>query len=147
MPKESKDGKKKPWMKNTQNIEIIYFYCFPNQNFYPLCQFLACPEEEQKIPILGLVKSTHQWEQSQPIHCDAIRSEYLLILCRLTSLLTLVVCSRMVRYTVYRLKIVVFSEIAIEYPYLDDIYFALISLDFKFIFKTPTPLNWDQPSS
>ena len=30
------------------------------------------------------------------------------------------------------------SAIAIKYAYLDEIYFALISLNFKFIFKTTT---------
>ena len=33
------------------------------------------------------------------------------------------------------------SAIAIKYPYLDEIYFVLISLNFIFIFKTTIPLN------
>ena len=75
----------------------------------------------------------------QYIQCDAIRSEYFLILCRLISLLTLVVCLRMVLRISFENN--TSSAIAIKYPYLDEIYFVLISLNFIFIFKTTIPLN------
>ena len=73
------------------------------------------------------------------IQCDAIRSEYFLILCRLISLLTLVVCLRMVLRISFENN--TSSAIAIKYPNLDEIYFVHISLNFIFIFKTTIPLN------
>ena len=47
-----------------------------------------------------------------------------LILCRLTSLLTLVVCSRMVQRISFKNSTSL--AIAIKYPYLDEIYFILL---------------------
>ena len=73
------------------------------------------------------------------IHCDAIRSEYFLTLCRLTSLLTLVVCSWMLLRISFKNS--TSSAIAMKYPYLDEIYFAFFSLKFKFFFKTTIPLK------
>ena len=62
----------------------------------------------------------HIKNELRMIHCDAIRSEYFLILCRLASLLQLVVCSRMVLHISF--KDSTSSAIAIKYPYLDENY-------------------------
>ena len=73
------------------------------------------------------------------VHCDAIRLEYFLILCCLSSLLTLVVCSRIVQHKSFKNS--TSTAIPIRYPNLDVIYLALISLNFIFIFKLTIPLD------